>query len=453
MKWHNSIQFKFAVFVLIAIMFIPIVMPLTSMVTYIPGVFIEYENTPYEGFNELTEMWHSEARNLEGKEDSKIKKRLQELNDKYPKSEIFWVDHTGRTRDTFSYSGTLPGKWSVPYTIQFMKDSFDADPYTVVAFLGKKKDSGFMVIKVDRILLEPPVQRLSEGYNYAFIIVFLAFMLLFALLSYLFIRSIRKRLLRLKEAMEAKKGSGIPLAIKISKMDEIGQIEESFNSMVQALEGSRLREIQEEKLRRELIANLSHDIRTPLTTIRGHLNSINQEIDTAKGKAALETIDHKIDFLSGLIDNLFSYTLLSAGKYPCHLNRVEMNRFIREAAAGWYPILEEHEIEVELQMQQQPAFWTVDPNWIERIIDNLLQNVVRHAREGKFVEISLTDNQLIFKDKGRGFSQESKQKGAGIGMVIIDLMVREMGLEWEIESTGTGTTIYIRKLDASGSCL
>lgn len=75
----------------------------------------------------------------------------------------------------------------------------------------------------------------------------------------------------MQEVMATPEANGIPTTIEVSKQDEIGRLEHSFNRMVQELEMSRIREMEEEELRKELIANLSHDLRTPLQQYVGTL--------------------------------------------------------------------------------------------------------------------------------------------------------------------------------------
>ncbi|GJM69821.1 hypothetical protein HMSSN036_20370 [Paenibacillus macerans] len=89
----------------------------------------------------------------------------------------------------------------------------------------------------------------------------------FVLLSYLFFRNIRKRLLRLEAGMTHPGPSGLPSPIKEGRPDEIGRLEQAFNHMVYELQDSRQREREEEDLRKNLISQLSHDLRTPLTVL------------------------------------------------------------------------------------------------------------------------------------------------------------------------------------------
>jgi signal transduction histidine kinase len=450
MNWRRSLQFKYLSIILAAVLCIPISFSLASTLVYVPGVFLEKETWhPYEGYNELTEMWHNEAGQLKAANDIEIAEKLQSLHEKYPGSQLFWVDKEGRTRESFSYKGKLPEKWTPSYTISYMKNSFDSDPFTVVAFIGDDEDKGFMVIRVDRMMLEPPIQRLGYQYDAIYFAVLALFMLAFFFLSWIFFKRLHNRILRLKEAMQRKDHSGLPLPLALSNKDEIGELEESFNNMIKELEESREREKREEKIRKHLMASLSHDLRTPLTTMRAHLFSVKKEAVTDAGLEAAQAIDEKIDFISSLIDNLFSYTLLSSGKYHYYPKEINLSRFVRKKAAEWYPVFEEHKFEAEIDLEPDTIIWLADPEWLERIIDNLLQNIIRHADEGKYVGITVRQTevgqQMIIRDRGNGFRQDSGNKGAGIGLTIVEMMTRKMNLTFRIDSDSGGTVISISK--------
>src|SRR5690606_760434 len=137
---------------------------------------------------------------------------------------------------------------------------------------------------------------------------------LFIIVSFLFFRGIRKRLLYLQEAMERRDKDHLPISIDVHKNDEIGQLEQTFNEMVLELKNSKLREQEEEQLRRELIANLSHDLRTPLTKINAQTYSIAKENLSPEGKQAVKALETSIVNIDRLIENLMSYTLLMASK-------------------------------------------------------------------------------------------------------------------------------------------
>lgn len=143
----------------------------------------------------------------------------------------------------------------------------------------------------------------------------------------LFFRGIRKRLLHLQEAMERRDMDSLPIGIDVQKNDEIGQLEKTFNEMVGELKESKRREQEEEQLRRELIANLSHDLRTPLTKINAHTYSIGKEDLSPEGKQAVKALETSIVNIDRLIENLMSYTLLMASKHKQELTELDAVRF------------------------------------------------------------------------------------------------------------------------------
>src|SRR5690606_31635953 len=149
------------------------------------------------------------------------------------------------------------------------------------------------------------------------------------------------------------------------------QLGQAFNHMIDDLESSRKREQEEEALRKQLIANISHDLRTPLTTIRGHAYTLQKENLSTKGKESLLLIENKVDMLSMLLDNLLSFSLLSAGKYPIERSKTDVTRVLRTSVASWYPIFEKEGFEVNIQLLEKAAYWDIDPHWFTSILDNL----------------------------------------------------------------------------------
>lgn len=452
MKFRNSLLFKYLLIILLAVLLLPMMFPILSFAMYLllPG---KDEPNMYQNGVRLERMWHQEARQLAGAGDEAINQRLAELKQAYDQASVFWVDSEGRTRLKLPEDLDIPDQWTQADTIQFMKEHYDADPFTTVAFIGDSGEQGFMVFQVSRSVIQSRSEHLWEKRYNLFIAASLVILGLFLFVSWVFIYRLRKRLLGLEIAMTSPTESGIPAAVEVNDPDEIGRLEQAFNAMIRQLELGRKREQEEEHLRRQLIANLSHDLRTPLTSIRSHAYSLKQETLSEQGKQSIELIERKIGYLAELIDNLLSYTLLTAGKYPYRPQPTDMVRLLRTLLAEWYPVFEREGFTVDLELPESAAACRLDPTWIERIMDNLLQNVLRHARSGRYLAVRLEAEAgqataaIHIEDRGPGMTGTSLDKGAGIGLTIVQLMLKEMNLKWEVESGSGGTRMTIAGLN------
>lgn len=458
LKFRNSLLSRYLIIIATALIFIPVLLPVSFMASW--GVNRLFFPAPkeqaeparsYGSGHDLQQMWHNEALGLGGKSAQQINARLKELRAKYPDASMFWVDTDGVTRLMLPEQPSLPEKWSPEDTVLFMKNAVEADPFTIVAFIGGKNQAagqGFMVFELPRKnMYTMSLERSNDSRFYGFFIVLIfAF---FVLLSYLFFRDIRKRLLQLESGMTTTGINGLPVRIPVGRPDEIGRLEQAFNHMVDELEDSKRREHEEEELRKSLISNLSHDLRTPLTVIAGQLYSFRKEPLSEKGSQSLSLMETKIGDLSGLIDHLLSYNLLTSGRYALSLEDQDVLRSVRVSAAAWYPLWEKEGISADIDLpDDDPLVWRIDEQGFRRVLDNLFQNLVRHAGSGGYVGISLARRQgrtaLVIADRGPGMGKASPAKGAGLGLQIVDLLLREMGLVREAEpAPGGGTKIYI----------
>ncbi|WP_336764102.1 sensor histidine kinase [Paenibacillus sp. USHLN196] len=479
LRFGRSLMSRYIILILAAILFVPVVLPIISVI-YI--VVVNNTNTdreaPYGDVTRISNLWSREAENLDGASEEEIRARLEQLHGTYPKSSMYRVNTSGETvfilggedvtllkspspdgltdttlrwsLDSGQTTEThIPALWNVNNTVQFMKEASFRDPLTVVAYIGgneQDKGQGFMIIEVPRSLLQMRQSNWPMELLYLGIVMTIIF-LIFIIMSILFFARIRKRLIRLQTAMMTPGKAGIPLPVDIRQSDEIGQLEDSFNQMVHQLTDSHHREREEELLRKRLIAGLSHDLRTPLTVIRGHMHALHKENLSEQGIHSLQRMEAKMEDLGGLIDNMLSYNLLTSGKYTLKLEEKDMLRIVRETAASWYPVWEREQFEIDIDLPEKPLIWQMDEQGMRRILDNLFQNVIRHAASGKYIGITTQEIQgetaIVVQDRGPGLQQDSDTKGTGLGLSIVDLLIREMGLRKRVDSSEAGVRTYI----------
>ncbi len=447
-RFFQSLQAKYMTIILVALFLFQAAYLLIAMLAMglqedISGEKSKNESDP----NHIEEKWHADAKKLERASQEAILSHFSKWKKKYPDASMFWVDEHGNLMEQLDVKGDLPANWTPAFTAKFIKERYGGDPFTVISFIGGDEKNGFIVLEIPRNLFLPPIVEVTEKYGLLLGAGLLLIITLFIIVSFLFFRGIRKRLLHLQEAMERRDMDNLPIGIDVQKNDEIGQLEQTFNEMILELKESKQREQEEEQLRRELIANLSHDLRTPLTKINAQTYSIAKEKLSSEGKQAVKALETSIVNIDRLIENLMSYTLLMASKHKQELTELDAVRFVRESMASWYPVFEKESFEVIIELEPFQEKWQADPVWLSRIFDNILQNVLRHAKDGLYLEVATesTDeyDAIVFIDNGKGLKNSSNEKGAGIGLSIVDMMVKGMKLEWDIDSGDEGTSIKI----------
>ncbi|SNS87913.1 Signal transduction histidine kinase [Anaerovirgula multivorans] len=196
---------------------------------------------------------------------------------------------------------------------------------------------------------------------------------------------------------------------------------------------------------RQFMTSLSHDVRTPLTTLIGYLDAVHRGVVTGQEREDyLEIARRRAYDLKGYIDVLFDWFKLNSSEFSLYIQRVELAELTRDILKDWIPIFEENHLVYEIEIPERPLYTKVDLDGYARIVNNLLQNVIAHSQatqikiemtqKEKEFEISITDNGIgiekadllhIFErlykcDKGRS------GKGSGLGLSIVRQMVEKM---------------------------
>lgn len=456
-KPRKSLVTRYVLLLAIAVLFIPVLIPVSFIASWGVNLLLDPKGAgpdvrPYGNGLDMEADWHQASSKLRDATPEVIGDTLRTMKLKYPDAAMYWVDSQGTTQLQLPEQTTVPDQWTLEDTIAFMKARVNGDPFTVVAYIGGNEEvhQGFMVFELPRKFMVITDDERDDGRFYG---VFLVIMLgSFILLSAWFFSDIRKRLLRLEAAMSQTGANGLPSPIQEGRPDEIGRLEQAFNQMLYKLEHSRQREQEEENLRKGLISHLSHDLRTPLTVLGSHLYSLRQEPLTDRGKQSLALMETKISDLSGLMDHLLSYSLLTSKRYALSMERLDVMRLVRESAAAWYPVWEKAGIRADIELPEQPLYWSVDAQGFRRVLDNLFQNLVRHAGSGEYVGISMKQENgaeaLVISDRGPGMEVVSTSHGSGLGLQIVDLLLREMNLARKTHTSPAGTAISIYPLRA-----
>ena len=297
------------------------------------------------------------------------------------------------------------------------------------------------------------------------IIVFLSIVIavLAVLTSIILVQRVKKQIAEMTNVLvDVKNGNGnrrilsatneltAPLAYEIN---EIVVSYESRLSMVR----------QTEETNRQLMTSLSHDVRTPLTTLIGYHDAAHKGLVTGKDRDDyIETARRKAHDLKEYIDVLFDWFKLNSNEFALEIQSVEAAELTRNILIDWIPIFEDKQVDYDIDIPEQPVRVRLDMDSYMRIINNLIQNVIAHSHADK-IKISLSKKEnsmeLLLADNGVGIEKEDlkhiferlykcdkgrSEKGSGLGLSIVHQLVEKMGGSITVESfPGEGTEFML----------
>ena len=211
------------------------------------------------------------------------------------------------------------------------------------------------------------------------------FIMIIGLLNYLVSRSIIKPISNLKKGAERIKLGDLNFEIKSISNDEIGQLNRAFEEMRIKLKESINLQIQYEENRKELLSNISHDLKTPITSIIGYVEGIKDGVANTPQKMEkyLSTVYSKAKNMDSLIDELFLFSKLDLKKEPFHFETVELDKFIRDYVEELYLDLLQQGVFIELHLLDKPIYVTADREKLKRVLANLMSNCVKYMNKDK----------------------------------------------------------------------
>lgn len=293
------------------------------------------------------------------------------------------------------------------------------------------------------------------------IIVFLSVVIAIVavLTSILLIRRVKKQIAEMTDALvDVKNGNGNRRILSATN-ELVAPLAYEINEIVVSYE-SRLSTVrQTEETNRQLMTSLSHDVRTPLTTLIGYLDAAHKGIVTGKDRDDyIETARRKAHDLKEYIDVLFDWFKLNSNEFAMDINIVEAAELTRNILIDWIPIFEDKQIDYNIDIPEQPFRVKLDTDGYMRILNNLIQNVISHSHADK-IEIILSKQeknmQIRLADNGIGIEKEDlkhiferlykcdkgrSEKGSGLGLSIAHQLVEKMNGTITANSTqGTGT--------------
>ncbi|MGC4106397.1 MAG: ATP-binding protein [Thermomicrobiales bacterium] len=254
---------------------------------------------------------------------------------------------------------------------------------------------------------------------------------------------------------------------EVMSSDEMGGLAERFNLLAARLEDLDVQ-------RRSFVANISHDLRTPIAIIRGHLDAqMRPEAGDGVPEAlvdpseAFRAIDHEVATLTSLIDDLFTLSRLEEAALPIELTSVDLVELIESAVRGIRPYaLQQARVSVNALVPVDLPTVMGDKTRITQVVNNLVHNAIRHTPAGGLVIVAAeslpTSNvvEVAVRDTGVGIAPEDLPRifdrfyrgdstrsagGTGLGLSIVKQLVEGQNGSVAVESqVGEGTSISFR---------
>ena len=254
---------------------------------------------------------------------------------------------------------------------------------------------------------------------------------------------------------------------------EIGHLHDNYEQMRLQLKENAEEKMQNEKKSKELVSNISHDLKTPITSIKGYVEGIMDGVaDTPeKMDKYIKTIYNKANDMDRLINELTTYSGIDSNKIPYHFHVLNIADYFQDCVEEVGLDLEQKDIQLNYtNLAPADTCIVADPEQLKKVINNIISNSVKYMGhdkgiidirildEGESVRIEIEDNGkgIAAKDIGNIFerfyrtdsSRNSLQGGSGIGLSIVKKIIEDHGgYVWATSKEGEGTCMHfvIRK--------
>lgn len=259
----------------------------------------------------------------------------------------------------------------------------------------------------------------------------------FGLLQYRDIRYLRRISTALLDVSEGNFERRVPVVGD----DELSDIALQLNHMTEEIQLLMEKEKDNEQTKNDLITNIAHDLRTPLTSIIGYLNLIisQPDMDDSRRQAYLKVAYDKSLHLQKMIEDLFGFTKLNYGKQTTMMQPIDIIELMGQLLEEFYPVFEENGIEYEYRPAVASQLVMGDGTLLARLFDNLINNAVKYGKDGKrllvkaelkgkYIAVSVINYGKVIpkKDLDRVFekfyraeqSRSSSTGGTGLGLAI-----------------------------------
>lgn len=315
------------------------------------------------------------------------------------------------------------------YSIRRGNENFDII-YVAVPIIDRDSVIGFVRVTTPLIYFENTIKKLKRY----IISIFVITIIILFFISALFARNISFPLLEMARATKDISSGIFDREISVRSRDEVGVLADSFNNMTR-----RLKRFETE--RKRLVNNISHELMTPLTTIRGFVETLveGNVKDKEKVKECLDIIKKESLYLEGLVEELYLFSKLDASSMKYNFRPLVVTDVILDAEDSVSVKAMEKHIDINNDFIEECPYIKADDKSLRQVFINLLDNAIKYSPQGQDIQVSIrrADRflKVIVRDKGVGISERDRnkifdrfyriedelhaRKGIGLGLSIV----------------------------------
>lgn len=280
----------------------------------------------------------------------------------------------------------------------------------------------------------------------------LSFVLLFLLscllMSAYLSRKIRKPLKKLTEGMEQVRAGESQVRLDFEAQREFAEIRDTFNMMIGKLDAEKERKQRDEERKNRMLLEISHDIKTPVSTIKSSANALEEGlVKPGELPRYYQMIDRKAGRVDTLVNELFQLLKMEDSGYALQVGQADVCEVLRQVCAEYYEEITGRGLDFWIQIPETPVYAEIDRKEFPRVIENLLGNAAKYNQTGRYaavevvrtggeVEISVWDDgepiadelrPALFDPFVRGDMARQTNGGTGLGLAIAGKIVEKHG--------------------------
>ncbi len=486
MKFRTKLIITFLIVILLPILLSGIAfIAVGAMVSYNSDLNFQIEisddstlSDSLASLSNTTNMMYIRLENIAEEDERRLEDKafLEDLNEEASRVSSYIVVRKG-TEEYYTGNEEMSGRFfsRLPAYGFESKDSNSGFYYNDMQKLVKQIDFVFSDGNEGSLFL---VTRVNSVVSRSFLIyLFSAIIFILVLTSIVLTQWVYKGFFepinRLNVAMQQIAEGNFEYSLTSEDTNEIGELYRNYEDMRLRLKESTEEKIQNERQNRELVSNISHDLKTPITAIKGYVEGIMDGVaDTPeKMDRYIKTIYTKANDMNRLINELTYYSGIDSNRIPYNFHRINLADFFQDCVEDVGLDLESKNIELNYSNLVDPSTRIIaDPEQLKKVIDNIVGNSIKYMDKPKgvinirildevdSVRVEIEDNGkgISTKDLGKIFerfyrtdaSRNSSTGGSGIGLSIVKKIIEDHGgYIWATSKDGEGTCLHfvIRK--------